>query len=477
VKYGALYSLARGGRIEGHDLYLGVLSDHDPEFRMLAYMGLGKSADTAAIKQIASGLNDADHRVVASSMYALKNFGDLGSVFIAEKLPGLQDEKLVVLALEIIGEHSGFRGAGDLVKKVLKNDTRDNVLAAAARSILQIESGKALITIDERLTAPTNHQKLAIAEGLAGIEPAAAVARLTPLFNDNSPSVRATALRSLCDVDSGAAAQYIATALADNDFVVMTTAVEMAAKLAVKELIPAIAELYLDQRGVMDDDLKRGIIDAWSGFEADRAYDSLIIATLQEGCNDEWFLIRQEASQVLLEKYGIDQRDCVKAARSKIEKRNFRNLYYKYKINPTAILETSRGSIVIELLYVDAPMTVNNFISLAEEGFYDNRIFHRVVPNFVIQDGCPRGDGWGGPGYTIRCEYNRRRYTTGMVGMAHAGENTGGSQYFITLSPQPHLDARYTIFGRVISGMETAQQIVRGDSITTVTIQYNREEK
>ncbi|MCP4567800.1 MAG: peptidylprolyl isomerase [FCB group bacterium] len=152
-------------------------------------------------------------------------------------------------------------------------------------------------------------------------------------------------------------------------------------------------------------------------------------------------------------------------------------MYFRFTTNPTAIINTDRGPIEIELFYDQAPMTVNNFVSLTENDFYDDRVFHRVVPNFVIQDGCPRGDGWGGPGYAIRCEYNRLTYATGMVGMALSGKDTGGSQYFITLSPQPHLDARYTIFGRVLSGMNYARQMVRGDRIDSVTIHYNQETK
>lgn len=476
VKYGALYALARGGRVEGRELYHNLLSDHDPEFRMLAYAGLGRSVDSSSIKQIAGGLNDADSRVVASAIYALRNFGSLGSIFIGDKLRDLKDEKLITLAVEILGEHPNFKGSTETVRNVLKSETRDNVLAAAAGALIRIEGVKALIEVDGKLKTPTEQQKLTIAEAMAGIDPEAAMARLTPLFNDNSPLVRATALETLCKVDSVSASKYIMTALADDDFVVAATAVDIAAKRNLVSLIPAIAGLYLNNRDTMDDDLKRSIIDAWSIFEADSTYDSLVIATLEEGCNDEWFLIRKEASEVLLIKYGADLQRYVHGARSGIEKKNFRKLFHKYETNPLAILETSRGIITIELLYTEAPKTVNNFISLAEKDFYDSRTFHRVVPNFVIQDGCPRGDGWGGPGYSIRCEYNRLSYSTGMVGMALSGKDTGGSQYFITLSPQPHLDARYTIFGRVISGMDVAQQMVRGDSIKSVTIQYNREE-
>jgi len=475
VKYGALYALSRGGRGEGRKLFLDLLSDSDPEFRMLAYAGMGRSADTASIKQISGGLNDADNRVVASAIYALRNFGSIGSIFIGEKLPAIEDEKLRALALEIIGEDHEFDGAAGIVNEVLENDSRDNVLAAAAGSLLKIEGVRALAAIDKKLTEPTVYQKLAIAEGVREIDPQAAVARLTPLFNDPAPLVRATALESLCRVDSMAAPDFIKTALTDDDVVVVATAVEQAAGRQLKTLIPAIAALYLENRQTIDQDLKRAIIDAWSKYDTTAASDSLVIASLEEGCNDEWFIIRKEASQVLQDKYGIDRRGQVQRARSNVEKRNFRGLFFKYETNPLAVLETSRGQITIELLYDTAPKAVNNFISLAEKGFYDNRIFHRVIPNFVVQDGCPRGDGWGGPGYTIRCEYSRLSYTTGMVGMAHSGKDTGGSQYFITLSPQPHLDGRYTIFGRVIDGMEAVQQMVRGDTIIGVTIKPNKE--
>ncbi len=476
VKYGTLYSLARAGRAEGGELYRSLLSDSDPEFRMMAYTGLGRTLDTASIKQIAAGLNDADDRVVAAAMTALSKFEDLGSIFIGDKIRDLKDEKLLALGLDIIGTNHGFKGAAQIVRTILKNDSRYNVRAAAAGALLRIDGLNGLTTIDEILKNPTTHQKTVVAEAAATLDAKVATARLTPLFNDPSPIVRATALQSLCEVDSASCAPYLKTGLEDDDYVVVSTAVELAAKQGRKSLVPTIAGLYLDNRNTIEDDLKRSIIDACSTFPADASYDSLIIAVLEEGCNDEWFLIRRESAEVLWNKYNIDRRGRTAGARSYIEKGNFRNLFYRYETNPLAILETSRGTITIELLYGDAPKTVNNFISLAEKGIYDSSNFHRVIPNFVIQDGCPRGDGWGGPGYTIRCEYTRLSYETGTVGMAHSGKDTGGSQYFISLSPLPHLDGRYTIFGRVISGMDVARQIVRGDSIETVTIQYDGEE-
>ena len=126
--------------------------------------------------------------------------------------------------------------------------------------------------------------------------------------------------------------------------------------------------------------------------------------------------------------------------------------------------------IQIELAVLDAPRAVANFISLARRHFLGATPFHRVVPDFVVQDGDPRGDGEGGPGYTIRDEINERPYLRGTVGMALDWEDTGGSQFFITHSPQPHLDGRYTVFGRVIAGMEVVDRLQQWDQIRTVRV-------
>ncbi len=131
---------------------------------------------------------------------------------------------------------------------------------------------------------------------------------------------------------------------------------------------------------------------------------------------------------------------------------------------------TTKGTFTIELLPDDAPLTVDNFVQLAERGYFKGITVHRVVPNFVIQDGDPRGDGNGGPGYQIRCEINLVPYGRGAVGVALSGKDTGGSQWFVTHSPQPHLDGSYTVFGRVLSGMETVDAITRGDVINGIVI-------
>jgi cyclophilin family peptidyl-prolyl cis-trans isomerase/HEAT repeat protein len=135
-----------------------------------------------------------------------------------------------------------------------------------------------------------------------------------------------------------------------------------------------------------------------------------------------------------------------------------------------AVILTTKGAFTIELLPEDATLTVDNFVQLAKRNYFNGITVHRVVPNFVIQDGDPRGDGNGGPGYQIRCEINEVPYERGAIGMALSGKDTGGSQWFATHSPQPHLDGGYTVFGRVIRGMDVVDSIVRGDVIRSIKI-------
>ncbi len=137
---------------------------------------------------------------------------------------------------------------------------------------------------------------------------------------------------------------------------------------------------------------------------------------------------------------------------------------------PRALLRTVRGDITLELLVTDAPLTVDNFVRLARADWFDGTRFHRVIPNFVAQDGDPTGTGSGGPGTSIRDELNRHRYVRGAVGMALSGPDTGGSQYFLTLTPQPHLDGGYTVFARVIDGFAAMDALLQGDRILDVVV-------
>ena len=138
-----------------------------------------------------------------------------------------------------------------------------------------------------------------------------------------------------------------------------------------------------------------------------------------------------------------------------------------YRVN----METNRGTIVLEMYAQYAPQTVNNFVFLSSEGFYDGVTFHRVIPDFMIQGGDPTGSGRGGPGYRFPDEFagNPLRHEKGVISMANAGPGTNGSQFFITHAPQPHLDGRHTVFGKVVEGQDVVDAIRGGDVMTSVT--------
>jgi peptidyl-prolyl cis-trans isomerase B (cyclophilin B) len=138
----------------------------------------------------------------------------------------------------------------------------------------------------------------------------------------------------------------------------------------------------------------------------------------------------------------------------------------------TGVITLDNGNeIRLDFYPADAPKTVENFVTLAKKGFYNNLTFHRVVPDFVVQGGCPKGNGTGGPGYTIPAEFNKQKHLRGTVAMARSQDpNSAGSQFYICYGPTPHLDGSYTVFGKVTSGMEHVDRIKQGDRMKSVAI-------
>jgi len=198
------------------------------------------------------------------------------------------------------------------------------------------------------------------------------------------------------------------------------------------------------------------------------------IQVLSEKTRDEDYVVRLKAAELL--RASTTEVSATRLQIGKVDTGHDRAYWRRIAElsesirNPTAVIHTKKGNIRIELFADDAPMTVDSFIRLTRSGFYNGLAFVRVVPNFVIQGGDPRGDQNGGPGYQIRDEINLHKYETGSVGMALSGKDTGGSQFFITHSPQPHLDGGYTVFGRVTEGMDIVNRIARGDRMERVEI-------
>ena len=136
----------------------------------------------------------------------------------------------------------------------------------------------------------------------------------------------------------------------------------------------------------------------------------------------------------------------------------------------TAVIKTAKGDLTLELYPQDAPVTVNNFVTLARKGFYNGLTFHRIIPGFMAQGGDPSGNGTGGPGYKFQDEFSQRTHTAGALSMANSGPNTNGSQFFICYEPQPHLNGKHTVFGQLTQGMDALKKLVNGDKMIEVVI-------
>ncbi|HIA01748.1 MAG TPA: hypothetical protein EYN66_07530 [Myxococcales bacterium] len=284
---------------------------------------------------------------------------------------------------------------------------------------------------------------------------------LTLLATHKKPAVRMAALASLNGIKKGG--EVLKNALQDSDLAVVGTAASLLAgstikvdkKVWLKAWERAFSAANLEVAG----DLLRAMASLkLKGTEAvyQRALNSGQIALARLGAKGLKALHGKAPAlpRTSLPQNAIFDVDKYRPTAKKL----------------TAHIKTELGTIVIRLHTELAPRTVQSFVSLTRKKFYDGLNIHRVVTNFVVQGGDPRGDGWGGPGYSLRCENNPMPYRTGTLGMALAGKDTGGSQWFITHSPQPHLLGIYTVFGQVMSGQRIVDSLIVGDKILEITI-------
>jgi peptidylprolyl isomerase len=199
--------------------------------------------------------------------------------------------------------------------------------------------------------------------------------------------------------------------------------------------------------------------------------DARFIPTLKQALKDPDRTVATLAaaalSRITHEDYTAEIPKTTRPVRSDYDWETFESIKPAQRVS----LMTNKGLIELQLLKEDAPFTVLSFVKLVRKGFYKGLTFHRVIPNFVVQGGDPRGDGWGGPGYAIRSEFSLVNFERGMVGIASAGKDTEGCQFFITHSPAPHLDGRYTIFAKVVEGQDVVDRIQAGDTITDMSLE------
>jgi cyclophilin family peptidyl-prolyl cis-trans isomerase len=498
----AAVAIGRMGQIgEVRDL-AGLLRDQEPEVRWRAAWALWRIRDARGKVALESVLGDADARVRMFAARGLAEFGDAGSAALLVPLLEDADWRVRSHAAYTLGRIESTDAELDKLVSALESEEHELVAQNMAESIARQGRLKDLPVIKGLVRRRSGSIWRGAVTGLAvgmpdsaheltlamirdprqGVSQTAITALgelrsemgrgflINYLRDDNSETNKGFVLSALVGYGFQNVEYFIDDALASEDRVMALSAVDVLQYQTDTSSVRRLKQFWDRHPGAEGVDYRIGALNtAEALLETDSTLASSLKDWLEQGLEDDNRLVRQAAADALAQ-VGVDAAAKIGTFSSDITEDNYDDIFRAFKSNPTATVNTDRGTIVMELRYDKAPRTVYNFVKLARSGFYDGVVFHRVVPNFVIQAGDPEGTGWGGPGYTIRSQYNDLEYTTGAVGMASSGKDTEGSQWFITHSPQPHLDDRYTIFGYVTSGQDVVDAIRQGNIINSVTI-------
>jgi cyclophilin family peptidyl-prolyl cis-trans isomerase/HEAT repeat protein len=466
IREKVFFSLARRANAQALPFYVTGLKDANNQIRIYSLNALTRVADKSALTEIMPLLQTDDWRV---KYYCLGVADKLKARELLPQITALLNPKEHVYVRQ-----AAIRVLGDLVDQQaldrltpFLDDADINLSTEALAAIARLRKDEALPQIRTWSKSDIPQKRAAAATACGSVVSSERWSILGALSSDGAPTVRAAAYENLLSAQSDSIKNLFTTpALMDSDIIPIVLACD---RIARDTLIMELNNLQIRYEDTRDNDIKAAILDCLFAFRDSLNGKPAVKEMVTAALADDNYSIRKRASALasMLKMPVAAENDHYPTA---ITPESYRLIYASGSPNPIAEIKTVKGTIRIELLRNAAPKTVANFIKLAKSGFYDKRVWHRVVPDFVIQDGCPRGDGWGGPGYEIRCEYNDLTYNTGSVGMATSGKDTGGSQYFICQSPQPQLNGRYTLFGNVIEGMDVVERIEIGDLIKSVKI-------
>jgi cyclophilin family peptidyl-prolyl cis-trans isomerase/HEAT repeat protein len=432
-----------------------------------AARGLGAIKDPASADALIAVLSGANTppEVVVSAVRALASIGDRKAAApIAKLVLDTTDPNVRIEGVRALGALRAPEGLS--VVEDLLTDPWPALRAEALRSAAAIDRESFLLVLSGMDPDPHWIVRAALVDVLATLSSDIALERVRSMLQDEDRRVVPSVLKALQRLKAPDVAAVALAQLKEPDFVVRATSADIIGALKPPEGFDALAAALTLAEGDAAIDARASILSAMAEYGGPRA-----IEAAKEALKDKDWAIRVRALDLLakLDAAG-DYRDAVRPAPGTPIAPYTDPQLIAPTYSPHVFIETAKGTIEVELAVLDAPQTSRNFMTLARQGFFNGLQIHRVVPNFVVQDGDPRGDGEGGPGYTIRDELNERPFLRGTVGMALSWRDTGGSQFFITHSPQPHLDARYTVFGSVVNGMEVVDRIQQGDTITRVRV-------
>ncbi|HXK09070.1 MAG TPA: HEAT repeat domain-containing protein [Vicinamibacteria bacterium] len=452
------------------------LSADDPRSRALAARGLGALKDASAVELLLPLVRDPDETVALQALRALAAIGDpRGAGAVAAALASPSD----VLRREALRALAALPPDPSLRQRLvgLVADRNPWVRAAALPALAHADRADFALVLSGMDPDPTWWVRSALASALGDLGDEMSVGILHGMLRDDDPRVVPAVLDALRRARGKDALDTLLRHLERPDLGVRVAAAEGLRDLGSPDTAAPLLAAW-----------RRGLADGAGELEARLAAVSALAAQLapagSPGGKDEAArnglaevaktdpsrAVRAQAAAALrgvgggapdagpeaILRPAVDYRE----AMAPYDPQPGVSLY-----TPRVFLHTRHGTIEIHLDVVEAPLAAASFVDLARAGFYDGLVFHRVEPGFVVQGGCPRGDGNGGPGWVRRCEITTRPFGRGAVGVALSGKDTGGSQFFITLSPQPHLDGGYTLFGQVVKGMEVVERIRPGDAI------------
>ena len=408
------YLVRAGAKANGAAVVAACVDDWDTGVRVACARAIGVNADASLIPALETLLEDSAWSVQMAAISASATLDVDHAVLLKPFLEG-EDEDLMVTAIAALAMQDGAN-----VRPFLDPDQPSRGQAAA----------------------------------MGGVDDPDQLQRLATLSQDGA--VRVAAASRLSDVEHGA--EHALALLKSTDAVIVAVGVSMLGGLEDPVYGAEIGQAMLDHGDI---DVQLEGLKALAKLPPTRRPDAALVLAVTQSQTHPSLAVRQLA-EPLAEQLGLAPPPPFATPLPDLE--------------PTlaivgARILTDAGELRVSLRPDVAPMTVHNFATLAEDDYFDGLEFHRVVPDFVIQDGCPRGDGWGGPGHTIPDELSWLPYDEGTLGMALSGPDSGGSQWFITLSPQPHLDANYTVFGHLDYGKGTLQSVHVGTVIEDVIIE------